>query len=294
MIQSSLQIINSTTLQLWEKSMGMNILRPCASSVLVSDGNSYYLITCSHTFSTYDNEEVDFGFMFGNTFYYLDGQRVSAPDTIEQGNCDVSVVKLEEDTFAFLQNNGYCFISQEHLAINHIIEDHQQLYVCGYPANRTKRVYGDDGRPLYLPLSSESSKELIPSVSVFKSEEVNLMMPVTDKDYYYKQLKVEKHLQYVLDFHKDKLYDGKGCRTSLPNPRGMSGCGLWGINQSNGDYYLVGIMTDFGENLPLMVATRIDYATELMRIVLNASFPQSEIVQVKWYRDDSIPYEIKK
>lgn len=292
-METSLQIVNNATLQLWEKSIGMNMLRPCASSVLISDGYSFYLTTCSHTFSTYDNEEVDFGFMIGNTFYYLDGQRVSAPDTIEQGNCDVSVVKLKDDTIAVLRNNGFCFISQEHLAINHIIEDHQQLYVCGYPANRTKRVYGDDGKPLYLPLSSESSKGLIPSVSVFKSEEVNLMMPVTDKDYY-KQLKVEKHLQYVLDFHKDKLYDGKGRRTSLPNPTGMSGCGLWGINQSDGDYYLVGFMTDFGENLPLMIATRIDYATELMRIVLNASFPQSEIVQVKWYRDDSIPYEIKK
>lgn len=294
MIQTSLQILNNATLQLWEKSIGMNMLRPCASSVLISDGNSYYLITCSHTFSTYDYEEVDFGFMIENTFYYLDGKRVSAPDTIEQGKCDVSVVKLEKDTSAILQNNGYCFITQEHLAINHIMENHQQLYVCGYPANRTKRVYRNDGKPLYLPLSSESSKELIPLVYVFKSEEVNLMMPVTDKDYYYKQLKAEKHLQYVLDFHKDKLYDGKGRRTSLPNPRGMSGCGLWGINQPNGDYYLVGIMTDFGENRPLMVVTRIDYATELMRIVLNASFPQSEIVQVKWFRDDSIPYEIKK
>ena len=294
MTQASLQIINNATLQLWEKTIGTNMLRPCTSSVLISDGSSYYLITCSHTFSTNDNEEVDFGFMLGNTFYYLDGQRVSAPDTIEQGNCDMSVVKLEEDTSSILQKNGYSFITQEHLAINHIIEDHQQLYVCGYPANRTKRVYGDDGRPFQLFQSSEEGIETRCYPIVYKSIVVYLMLPVTLNDNYYNQLKIEKHLQYILDFHKDKLSDTKGRRISLPNPRGMSGCGLWGINQSSGEYYLIGIMTDFGENLPLMVATRIDYATELMRIVLNASFPQSEIVQVKWYRDDSIPYEFTK
>ena len=294
MIQASLQIINNATLQLWEKSIGMNMLRPCASSVLISDGNSYYLITCSHTFSTFDNEEVDFGFMIGNIFYYLDVQRVSAPDTIEQGSCDVSVVKLEKDASANLQNNGYCFITQEHLAINHIIEDHQQLYVCGYPANRTKRLYRNDTTPFHLSQRTEDGTETRCYPYVYKSKITYLMLPATSNDKYYKQLKIEKHLQYVLDFHKDKLRDSKGRRISLPNPRGMSGCGLWGINQSDGDYYLVGIMTDYGESLPLMVATRIDYVTELMRKVLNASFPQSEIVQVKWYRDDSIPYEITK
>ena len=272
----------------------MNILRPCASSVLISDGSSYYLITCSHTFSTYNNDGVDFGFMIGNTFYYLNGQRVSAPDTIEQGICDVSVVKLEKDTSTILQNNGYCFITQEHLAINNIIEGHQQLYVCGYPANRTKRVYRNDGSPFHLSQLTEDGTETRCYPIVYKSKMAYLILPATSNDKYYKQLKLEKHLQYVLDFHKDKLCDSKGRRISLPNPRGMSGCGLWGINDSDNSYYLVGIMTAFGESLPYMQATRIDYVTELMRNVLNASLPKSEIVQVKWFRDDSIPYEIKK
>ena len=174
------------------------------------------------------------------------------------------------------------------------MENHQQLYVCGYPANRTKRVYRNDGSPFQLSQRTEDGTETRCYPIVYESKMAYLILPATSNDKYYMQLKIEKHLQYIIDFHKDKLCDSKGRRISLPNPRGMSGCGLWGINQSDDDYYLVGIMTDYGENLPIMQATRIDYVTELMRNVLNASLQKSEIVQVKWYRDDSIPYEIKK
>lgn len=280
-------IIDKVTLQLWEKPFGnYDNWKPCASAVLVKDDNAHYLLTCSHSFCTESDKVSSFGFVRNITFYPLNETRYSSPDSDQYGKCDVAVLQLENSTAKDLKDLGHQFLPGNHLGINIPVNRNSRYFVCGYPANRTKVTYGKEGKKKTIQLYYDG-KEVVFN-TIVESVIIHLVLPYSDDDIKYQKLNLERHFHYLLDFHADKLYNIEGHRTALPKPQGLSGCGLWAID-SNNNYFLVGLMTDYHKKMSLMQATHIAYATELMREVFKASFQMSNIIQPKWFNENSIP-----
>lgn len=288
MINDILQVIGQASLQLWERPYGSNKnWKPCASAVLVKDSVSHYLLTCAHSFEKdEEDKDVSFGFVCENTFYPLNEERYSAPDTDGCGICDISVLKLSSETISDLLDIGHLFISKEHLGISLTVGENSILWVCGYPANRTKMMYGKDGKQMRMPLPSGSAEPGATFASVIGSKIEYLKLPYLNDGKLYKKNNVTKEGHFLLDYHAKKIINLYGNKTALPRPWGISGGGLWAITP-NDNYYLMGIMVSCNIGRAIMQATRIDYITELMRFIFKAPIPQSNIIQPQWYKDNS-------
>lgn len=284
--------IQKNTIQLWEKSRNSSYWYPLATGVLCSDGVNCFIITCAHTFADEDGTDKIQGIVMNNSFTPLNEERELAPDTTFHGKCDIAILKLSLETIKYIEELGFEFLEKKYLGINLSVQHDSILYICGYPANKTKGpIYGKDGKKLQIETTSDSNhkRQLFPLV--FSSKLVYLALPYIDDANQYEKHCLEKASHLLMSFHYKKLSKQNGSRITLPKPNGMSGSGLWAITK-NGNYYLIGIMVECNLTDSYMLATRIDYITELMRHVFNSALAQSNIVPTKWYIDNTIPNKI--
>ena len=292
LLNNALNRIGNSTIQLWEKEMESTEWYPIATGILCSDGAKCYILTCAHTFAVVDGVNKVQGIVMNNSFTPLNEERVLAPDTIVHGKCDVAIIKLSSDTTDYIREIGYEFLDKKHLGINLSVQNESMLHICGYPANKTKGpIYGRDGKKIQIEIISDLNHERIIFPIVFSSKLVYLALPYIDVISQYERRGIEKETHLLLSFHYKKLSRLNGSRITLPKPSGMSGSGLWAIT-SDGNYHLLGIMIEYNLKDSLMLATRIDYVTELMRHVYNSDLPKSNIIPTKWYLDNSIPNKL--
>lgn len=291
-LNNALNRIGNSTIQLWEKEIESTEWYPIATGILCSDGAKCYILTCAHTFAVVDGVNKVQGIVMNNSFTPLNEERVLAPDTIVHGKCDVAIVKLSSDTTEYIREIGYEFLDKKHLGINLSVQNESMLHICGYPANKTRGpIYGRDGKKIQIETISDLNHERIIFPIVFSSKLVYLSLPYIDVISQYERRGIEKEAHLLLSFHYKKLSRLNGSRITLPKPSGMSGSGLWAIT-SDGNYHLLGIMIEYNLKDSFMLATRIDYVTELMRHVYNSDLPKSNIIPTKWYLDISIPNKL--
>lgn len=292
LLNNALNRIGNSTIQLWEKEMESTEWHPIATGILCSDGAKCYILTCAHTFAVVDGVNKVQGIVMNNSFTPLNEERVLAPDTIVHGKCDVAIIKLSSDTADYIREIGYEFLDKKHLGINLSVQNESMLHICGYPANKTRGpIYGRDGKKIQIEIISDLNHERIIFPIVFSSKLVYLALPYIDVISQYERRGIEKETHLLLSFHYKKLSRLNGSRITLPKPSGMSGSSLWAI-ASDGNYHLLGIMIEYNLKDSFMLATRIDYVTELMRHVYNSDLPKSNIIPTKWYLDNSIPNKL--
>ena len=291
-LNNALNIIGNFTIQLWEKERESTEWYPIATGILCFDGANYFILTCAHTFSVEDGVNKVQGIVINNSFTPLNEERVLAPDTTVHGKCDVAIVKLSSDTTEYIREIGFEFLDKKYLGISLSVQNESMLHICGYPANKTRGpIYGRDGKKILIETISDLNNERIILPIVFSSKLVYLALPYIDDISQYERREIEKETHLLLSFHYKKLTRLNGSRITLPKPCGMSGSGLWVIT-SDGNYYLLGIMIEYNLKDSFMLATRIDYVTELMRHVYNSDLPKSNIIPTKWYLDNSIPNKL--
>lgn len=291
-LNNALNIIGNFTIQLWEKERASSEWYPIATGILCLDGAKCYILTCAHTFAVEDGVNKVQGIVINNSFTPLNEERVLAPDTTVHGKCDVAIVKLSSDMTEYIRKIGYGFLDKKYLGINLSVQNESMLHICGYPANKTRGpIYGRNGKKNQIETISDLNHERIIFPMVFSSKLVYLALPYIDDISQYERHGIEKETHLFLSFHYKKLSKLNGSRITLPKPTGMSGSGLWAIT-SDGNYHLLGVMIEYNLKDSFMLATRIDYVTELMRHVYNSDLPKSNIIPTKWYLDNSIPNKL--
>ena len=278
-LEATLHRIENATIALWAKRDDQDCI-PWASGVLLKDKVANYLISTSHTYSMNENGLVSIGYFIGKNFYYLNETRYLLPDS-NIGVCDLSILKLSDNTIRNLENSGYSFIDETQVITCFNINEGQYLFACGYPTSKVERLYHKDGTRVVVEVVNDEDLSIETIDCVFENRIVNLMLPYNNDDRLYKKLKFEKGTHILLDWHGKKLRDADGRKISLQYPNGMSGCGLWMITESF-DYYLTGIMVSFFKTSSVMQATFIGYIADFMRNVLQSTIPQSESVKAKW------------
>ena len=291
-MNNALSKIGNFTIQLWEKDRDSIDWYPIVTGVLCSDDINRYIVTCAHTFAVEDGTDKIQGIVMNNSFTPLNEERVLAPDTTAHGKCDIAILRLSSETIKYVEELGFDFLDKKYLGINLSVQHDSILHICGYPANKTKGpIYGKDGKRLQIETTFDSNhkRQLFPLV--FSSKLIYLALPYIDDANQYERHCLEKATHLLMSFHYKKLSKQNGSRITLPKPNGMSGSGLWAIT-TDGNYYLIGIMIEYNLKESYMLATRIDYVTELIRYVFNSALPQSNIVPTKWYIDNTLPNKL--
>lgn len=286
-MDNALRKIGNFTIQLWEKDRDSVDWYPIATGVLCSDDINCYIVTCAHTFAVkYGTDKIQ-GIVMNNSFTPLNEERVLAPDTTAHGKCDIAILRLSSETIKYIEELGFDFLEKKYFGINLSVKHDSILHICGYPANKTKGpLYGKDGKKLQIETISDSNYERRVFPLIFSSKLVYLALSYLDDVSQYEKYGLEKGTHLLMSFHYKKLSKLDGSRITFPKPNGMSGAGLWAIT-TDGNYYLIGIMIEYNLKESYMLATCIDYATELMRHVFHSMLPCSNIVPTEWYLDST-------
>lgn len=231
------------------------------TGVLIQIQDHYFLISAAHVFDRYrdlfiplskDYEIIKPG---GTTFYNNPANR---------DGIDVAVLKLDNYCVSHLLSR-YSFLQADDLAINHTFKDGECYTFLGYPATKSKVLYKTD---------------IFDSTTFF-----HFTSPVKSEEY--SKLNRNPAISVVASYDKKLAYNSKNNIFGTgPDLHGISGCGLWFTDPSHLSTgvikpKLTAIMTDWPvKNRSIIIGTRIDVITGIIRKHLDVDFPESSIVRV--------------
>ena len=220
--------------QLW---LARNLKEPIrfealGTAVLLKFGSSKFLVTAGHTFGDRKHDAGKIGLAFGDHFYTLPTTSwfYDNKGTSTSSKLDLSVCKLDKDLILSIEKK-YRFLDVSDIEQNHNLLLEKRYLLYGYP----------------LGWSQSRGENLPPKPKYFSY----LTTPTINN--------LGEHIH--LKFKKEK-FD--------PEPRGMSGSGLWYIpkfENSNIKFplKLIGIMISWEALHSRVTATRIDYVMQIIR-----------------------------
>ncbi|RUT67859.1 hypothetical protein D0817_24285 [Flavobacterium cupreum] len=234
------------------------------TGVFIQIQDHYFLISAAHVFDKYSELFI---------FLSRDGEIITPGGTTYNHNAanrnkdtiDIGVMKLDKECVPHLLLS-YNFLKAEDLAINHIFQSEEYYTFLGYPSTRSKIL---------------RNTNILDSTSFF-----HFTTPERNEDYskFSRNPAVNVVTSYnrKFSFNHKKYMFGTG-----PDLHGISGCGLWFTDPL--DLYagtmkpkLTAIMTDWPvNNRNIIIGTRIDVITEIIRKYLNIDFPESKIVRAQ-------------
>jgi hypothetical protein len=211
-----------------------NSIEAFGSGVFFEIEDNHYLITAGHCIRQ-NGANISVGILDKGRFTFLKGTVV-----LEQGKdnkIDVAVVKLSNESVIICKHN-YGFITQTHLLENRTITEETEYLIVGHPISKTSIDYKRK-KIKYEPLGYLS-----------KSRE----------DKYYGKLGFNKQQSILLSFNRRRsCFMFEGGMNISPNPKGISGCGLWYIPSYFTEeitFKLAGIMVEYHNELNTVVATK--------------------------------------
>lgn len=227
---------------------------PQGSGVFLSVDKDYFLLTAAHVIEDYQdkiyvpfNEEKNEAIKLGG---YLVKNSLQNGQNREYDKIDIAILKLDSETVEKVKKQ-YTFISNSDIQVNHELKNIHSYWAIGYPdslvkLNKYKRKL-DCSHPFVYTTKPSSKEE-------------------------YKKLKYESYLNVIVDYDKNIYSFEQNRRIKAIELFGISGGGLWYFSPKITDNKieikknLIGILTTWPEkNKKCMVATRIDYFTEVLR-----------------------------
>ena len=222
---------------------------PNGCVVLFEYNSNYYCFSNAHVIA--DSQ-------LGSTFFLLNdgtsmtvgGQtfftKLPATNRRKDDPLDIAVVKLNPIIVANLIKSGYHFISINQVKTAHTLVRKDTLLIAGYPASKTK-IHPIKNKIRFNPLILRT----IPF------------------------LKDLQKLNYSIVFHHVVEYPRNTFKetttnkiTRAPKPYGISGSGLWLLNQNSSSEYeliLIGILSEYDDNRALLISTKVDLFIDLLR-----------------------------
>ncbi|MDP5199017.1 hypothetical protein [Flavobacterium sp. DG2-3] len=255
----------------------LNAMRSCTCMLLTNSSNykvhgtgvfiqiqdHYFLVSAAHVFDRYrdlfiflskDYEIIKPG---GTTFYNNAVNR-------EKDGIDVAVLKLDDYCVPHILRR-YNFLQAEDLAINHIFKDGECYTFLGYPTTKSKVIYKTD---------------IFDSTTFFY-----FTSPANNEEY--SRADRNPAVNVITSYNKKLAYNSKNNTFGTgPDLHGISGCGLWytdplHLTEGTIKPALTAIMTDWPiKNRRVIIGTRIDVITGIIRKHLDVDFPESKIVRV--------------
>lgn len=177
---------------------------------------------------------------------------------------DIAVLKLDAHCLPHILRS-YNFLHAEDLAIDHIFQPYECYTFLGYPATRAKVLYKTD----------------IFDITTF------FHFTAPQREEYYTKFHRHPAVNVITSYNKKAAYDSRnGTYGTGPALHGISGCGLWFTDPSDASSGIIrpkltAIMTDWPvNNRNIVIGTRIDVVTGMIKKFLDIDFPDSGIVTV--------------
>lgn len=218
--------------------------KPLGSGVLVECEGNGFLFSAGHVFT---DERIDrLGVNTVEGFYVLCGHVtfMRTSGNIENPNniADVAVYFLDNQ-FTNDIRRFYSFLPISQVVIDKVIPFLSDYYVFGYPASRFR---------------------INPKTHTVVRREFGFVTRL-EKDFrkWHRLHKLPK-TNYIIKFSRRNIVRESDKRhVWAPKLYGISGCGLWIVQEER--LLLLGIMNEFSNKEAVMVGTRTDYYTEIMR-----------------------------
>lgn len=218
--------------------------KPYGSGVLVTYEGEYFLFSAGHVFSGVDISYLGVNLPDGFTPFigHCNFMPTDRDKDHPNNRADVAVLRLET---RFAQDIGrfYRYLPIDNVAIGNVIPVTNKYYILGYPASRFR---------------------INPKTNTAAIREFRFVTKIEMDFRKWHRLNKDKKTNYLLKFcrkHVTRLSDGK--KIWAPIPYGISGCGLW--VEKDGQPLLIGIMNEYSLKESVMIGTRTDYYTEVVR-----------------------------
>lgn len=185
---------------------------------------------------------------------FAEVSRIPPDSVFREDRIDITVVELKPEIVQAI-GSRFSFLDLINIQIDHALIQSSQYMICGYPNAWTKQTEdGYEPTPLIL-----RTKPVSPSNQMRDEFPDNAKLFVAYEP-----------------MHRDVR---TGETVEAPPPVGISGSGLWFIDvkhartPGNQAPKLVGIITHSGASENLMVATRIEVVTEVLRQRFQVNVP---------------------
>ena len=229
------------------------------SGVLIRIRNLHLLISAAHVFD--DFEKLSIPIENGKFMLKPGGERISNYPKLnrENDNVDIGLLILDPESIRELKTT-YSFLEEEQVMINHNFVENQKYLLYGFPSTWSEKSFTRKSfhiRPFY-----------------------NFTFPVNKNEY--TKFNRKHYLNVIVEYDRKKAINVRSKTLSFgPDLFGMSGCGLWKINNLS-KVDLVAIMTDWPkENRNRIVGIRIDIVTEFLRKHRKLDITKSNLFGLK-------------
>jgi len=259
------QDISNCTCQFLVKEKGQ--FKGYGSGVFLKVDGLHFLISAAHVLEEQPHSLcVPTGIGTGGLILQGDINTNKISGLRKDDRIDIGVFKLTDETITGL-NDFYDFLDQDELEVNHDLELKEQYLTFGYPVSQTKPKY--------------KTVEVTANPFCFST------WPKAPDIYPVMNCKWNENI--IIHFDKHGFIDNKtGKKIIVPNTYGMSGSGLWCVPEQTNDTEkkinkkLVGILTEWWDaKKKIMISTRIDVATEVIRQTYGLNLPVSKYYQTK-------------
>lgn len=235
--------------------------KPLGSAVLIVINNRHYLLTAAHVMDGIDVKYM--AFWDEQDLVQVSGHAVFLSNQAESNRMgDIAVWELSSDaTLALLKH--YVFLPFDRLKLDHTLETRERYFLLGFPASKSKKIYRT------MTISIKTFKFFTRGVISLRKVKHN---------------QLDANVNFMLEYHHRKaqsVFAKKRHIEHLPDPHGLSGCGLWYMDDDK-ESKLVGIMIGYNHTDSIMIASRIDLATEIIRQSFDKSVTKSSTIEVKW------------
>ncbi|MEM5563959.1 hypothetical protein WNY78_02535 [Psychroserpens sp. AS72] len=261
------------TCQLYYSYQSLNeqtVLKNIGSGVFFTNQNDYFLFSASHVINT--KVASNMYIPYGSEMIEIRGEVVNtvvdSGKTREDDKLDFVIVKLHINTIEKVKKM-FDFISENELELDHKISDNHDYFLFGFPnawtdkISENNKIIGFKPNPLILQTNSKTGKfTQVPEYDVNSKIILN----------YYNR-------NYNSTNSSDRF-------SNLPDPNGMSGCGLWympmkeNIIEGKKHIKLAGIATDFFFQDNALAVTAIDVITETLRLKFDPKIQKSKRIKV--------------
>ena len=254
--------IATHTVQLWLViDDDANKAKPLGSAVLIEFNNRHYLLTAAHVMDGIDVKNL--AFWDEQDLVQVSGHAVFLSNQAEINRMgDVAVWELSSGATSALLKH-YVFLPFDRIKLDHHLETRERYFLLGYPASKSKKIYRT------MTISIKAFKFFTRGVKSLQKMKHN---------------QLDANVNFMLEYHWRKaqpVFANKRQIEQLPDPHGLSGCGLWYMDDDK-ESKLVGIMIGYNHIDSIMIASRIDLATEIIRKSFDNSIPSSKTIQVEW------------
>lgn len=210
--------------------------KPLGSGVLLKYGKNHYITTAAHVLAELGQTHIGVYTRVKDFFEVISSSMIESSD--------IAVWKVEPDHAVDIAPEDWWYPIEKSI-FNHNEVSEEKYFIYGFPAKKYK--------------IDPQSKAIIQYPLRYFTRGYSSSPHARNANY-------DPNINLLMEFHKNKIRDIKtGIKETAPDPYGMSGCGLWFLDEHG--FRLAGIMTEWKqpkEHIPALMGTRIDEVFKLI------------------------------